>query len=92
MIYVCVDAINKKMQKKANFPAMPSAITKTLAKVGKFAECPVLPSAMAIALGKVTHKTSTKPFNTLYNCGQVQNKDGSDWLVYDDRNTAQHYK
>ena len=69
------------MQKKANFPAMPSAMTKTLGK-----------AAMAIALGKVTHKTSTKPFNTLYNCGQVQNKDGSDWLVYDDRNTAQHYK
>jgi len=41
---------------------------------------------------QVAHKTSTKPFNTLYNCGQVQNKDGSDWLVYDDRNTAQHYK
>ena len=31
---------------------MPSAITKTHGKAGKFAECPVLPSAMAIALGK----------------------------------------
>ena len=50
---ICMCGCNKqKNGKKANFPAMPSAITKTLGKARKFAKCPALPSAMAIALGK----------------------------------------
>jgi len=36
---ICMCGCNKqKKYKKANFPAMPSAITKTLGKAGKFAE------------------------------------------------------
>ena len=41
VIYVCVDAINEKnAKKKANFPAMLSAMTKTLGNAGRL--CRVL--------------------------------------------------